>query len=495
MPWWGRLESRIVVAFLLLGTICVGSFSYLVRSTVDYFEAIGDEQTRRENELFELAQPFYEAMAEAKREAFVARTRGMALQLEKVEAEARESWLQTEVESQKDLLRAEVSSKGKVGTRIEGSGAAPCKPSCLEVPVEAPVDVIEGRLELVFGVDAGLQGRYQRLGELKREMGKVALAGDTAIAERDEVERGLIVALMVASALVLSVALFTGLVLARQTTRRVSELSAVMRRVAGGELTLRAPRTGMDEIGRLSAAFNGMLDELEQTRQKVAYLQRVGVWQDVAKRIAHEIKNPLTPIQLAVQQLREKDPGADEKFSALLRDSAEIVEDEIEGLRRLVTSFSHFAKVPEVRLERISLNRLLEEFERAYGHRSERAEEQLEIRDLGESAEPCWIDGDRQLLKHVLINLVENAILSAREGSRSPIHVRISFRMQAPPGGGSARRVELRVEDNGPGISQERRERVFEPYETSRASGTGLGLSDREESDPRPRRGGFRGRE
>jgi nitrogen fixation/metabolism regulation signal transduction histidine kinase len=216
-------------------------------------------------------------------------------------------------------------------------------------------------------------------------------------------------------------------------------------------------------LGQLAAAFNTMLDELEHTRRRIAYLQRVGAWQEMARRIAHEIKNPLTPIQLAVQQLREKDPGVDERFSQLLHDSVEIVEDEVESLRRMVTSFSQFAKVPEVELEPVALARVLSEFERAYGH----VDAELEVELPGEDLR---VSGDRQLLKQVLVNLVENAALSTAEAGVEQPRIRVHAIRESE-------RAVLVVEDNGPGIARERRELVFEPYETTRAHGTGLGLA------------------
>ena len=285
------------------------------------------------------------------------------------------------------------------------------------------------------------------------------------MAERDEVRRAVIAALTVASSLVLFVAILAGILIARRTTRKVSDLSEVMRRVASGDLSVRAPRLGADELGLLSSAFNTMLDELEHTRRRIAYLQRVGAWQEMARRIAHEIKNPLTPIQLAVQQLREKDPGNDPRFSALLRDSVEIVEDEVESLRRMVTSFSQFAKLPEVELEPVALALILLEFERAYTHVD--AELELEIGEDG-----LEVLGDRQLLKQVLVNLAENAALSAREAGVEQPQIRVSVQRLA-----DRQFACLIVEDNGPGIVAERRDLVFEPYETTRANGTGLGLA------------------
>ncbi|MCA8930565.1 MAG: HAMP domain-containing protein, partial [Alphaproteobacteria bacterium] len=199
------------------------------------------------------------------------------------------------------------------------------------------------------------------------------------LGDQGDVEAAVIEVVLLAGVLVLLVAIAAGVLVARATTRKATALSRVMARVAEGDLGVRAQARGRDELATLARAFNLMLDELAHAQQRVAYLQRIGAWQGMARRIAHEIKNPLTPIQLAVQQLRDKDPGLDERFSSLLADSAEIVEDEVESLRRMVTSFSQFAKVPEVRLRPEPLARVLEEFERAYGHLGEEGGGELTV--------------------------------------------------------------------------------------------------------------------
>jgi nitrogen fixation/metabolism regulation signal transduction histidine kinase len=330
------------------------------------------------------------------------------------------------------------------------------------------------QLTVTFAQSTDIDRRYQDLGALKRGLDYVAV--NDAVVDRGELEAAVFRAIGAASALVLMVAFIAGFILARATTRKLTVLSEVILRVAGGDLRARVPDLGQDELGQLGAAFNGMLDELDSAQRKVSYLQRVGAWQEMARRIAHEIKNPLTPIQLAVQQIREKDPGTSAAFTRLLLTSVEIVEDEIESLRRMVTSFSRFARVPEVQLEPVEIARVVGEFDRAYGHLTERDSDVLEVPPVPEG---LVILGDRQLLKQCLVNLVENAVLSQRE--RGPVHVRVSVRPVPPePGvdpGLAPTAAELRVDDNGPGIEPERRERVFEPYESTRKEGTGLGLA------------------
>jgi nitrogen fixation/metabolism regulation signal transduction histidine kinase len=471
-------------ALVAMGIVCVGASGYLVQLAAAYFEEIGDAQVETQRELVDIAQPFYEEMASAKVQAFEARSETYALRFAAERPLNVQSWAQALVDENRDVQGLRVRQPGRTDVIVGSIGSAGAEtteaPVTHEVLKRAPITG-GGTLEVSFGVEPGLAADYQRLGVIKRDLGKIDLAGEGAV-EQEEVARAVVVSLSVASGMVLFAAIVAGLIIGRQTTRKVSDISEVMRRVAQGDFGARAPRLGNDELGQLAAAFNGMLDELEQARETVGYLQRIGAWQDMARRIAHEIKNPLTPIQLAVQQIREKDPGHSEAFSRLLEDSVEIVEDEVEALRRMVTSFSQFAKVPEVKLEVVELERVLDEFERAYGHLSDRDEDELEIlrpRDAaparGRRGEPAMpaptrVMADRQLLKQVLVNLVENAVLSAREAGIDPVRVRVAaVRLGA--------RVEVRVEDNGPGVPRELRDRLFEPYETTREHGTGLGLA------------------
>jgi two-component system nitrogen regulation sensor histidine kinase NtrY len=478
-PWWGRLETRITISLVAIGIACVGASTWLVRLTVRYYDQLGSQQVEAEREAIDIAKQSYPLIASAQREAFDIKTELLARQLsalapEQALAHARE-WLDTSPSAQ-GVLELGLDLPGQPAAALTGSRGEDS--SWIRVPVSREVGQ-GGNLQITWAVDPSIAQRHQRIGELERDLGRVEVSdvgGEGQIVERNEVQRAVIAALGVASGLVLFSAVLAGILIARRTTRKVSDISRVMREVASGDTLVRAPRLGRDELGQLATAFNTMLDELELSRRRIAYLQRIGGWQDMARRIAHEIKNPLTPIQLAVQQLREKDPGHDERFSRLLRESVEIVEDEVESLRRMVTSFSQFARVPEVRLEPVELDRVVDEFERAYGHLSSSASSSQLSDDRLELVPPAQpglvVFGDRQLLKQVLVNLVENATLSIAEAGISPAHVRIST--GRVPGRPFAWVV---VEDNGPGIAVERREQVFEPYETTREHGTGLGLA------------------
>ncbi len=284
-----------------------------------------------------------------------------------------------------------------------------------------------------------------------------------------------------------------GILLARGVTRRINRLSAAINLVAAGDLSVRVPVTGSDELTELARTFNRMIGEISQSRSRIEFLQRISASQDMAQRLAHEIKNPLTPIQLAVQECHRKYGGEDARFRALLDTTLEIVEEEVGTLRRLVGDFSNFARLPQATLERADLGGFLRDCEGQLGH--------LEDPTLGDGpdAEPLatknveirWeapasrleVAIDRQMLRRVLINLVRNAVQAIRDHrgrtSRpsSPTlegdvlgHVLVSATSE-----GDGARID--VEDDGPGIASSVLGRVFDPYVTTKADGTGLGLA------------------
>ncbi len=464
IPWWGRLESRVVAALVSLGILCVGASGYLAQLTVRYFDTRLSVAWDRGERVVDAGQPLYAALVAAQKRAYLARTQALALELAAV-ADHDESHvravLQAAIAREQDVASITAHVPSRAPMSITADREAQAHAMLLS---QSATGARIGRPELYvvveFLIDTTIDSKYQTLGHLQREIRS----------ERQmqaNLDRAIFRVIGLASALVLSISCVIGFLLARTTTRKAGRLSAVIGRVAAGDLGARASELGNDELGQLASAFNHMLDELDTAQRKLAYLQRIGAWQEMARRIAHEIKNPLTPIQLAVQQLRDKDPGTSAEFSRLLTASAEIVEDEVEALRRMVTSFSRFAKVPEVVLEPVDLSSLLDEFARAYGHLTEREQDTLE---LVLPSQQTTILGDRQLLKQVLVNLVENAVLSAREAAVGSVHVRLSTRDRATS-------IEIVVEDNGPGIAADRLDSIFEPYETTREHGTGLGLA------------------
>lgn len=268
-----------------------------------------------------------------------------------------------------------------------------------------------------------------------------------------------------------------GILLARGVTKRINRLGAAMNLVAQGDLTARVPVTGTDELTELAFGFNRMLDEISQTRARLEFLQRLGAWQEMAQRLAHEIKNPLTPIQLAVQECHRKYAGEDGKYRSLLDTTLEIVEEEVATLRRLVSNFSNFARLPHSELRDGSLREFVLECSSQLGHLEDEGE------PIGEDARRTnvtidWrvptgelpVAVDRQMLRRVVVNLVRNAVQAIRGARGEGGTVRVSAEAE---GQGAV----LYIDDDGPGIPDELQARVFEPYFTTKSDGTGLGLA------------------
>jgi len=297
-------------------------------------------------------------------------------------------------------------------------------------------------------------------------------------------ERSYLLAFTALLCLTIVAAIGVGSLLARGVSRRIAELARATRLVGEGDLNIRVPEGGGDEIADLASAFNRMLGEVESSRARIEYLQRISAWQEMARRLAHEIKNPLTPISLAVQEIHRRYAGSDPEYQRLVDTTLEIVEDEVGTLRRLVGEFSDFARLPQASLFRADLAEFLREQALRFGVRSgerDSGETALdELLSLRQAADikmefvvpegVCEALIDAQMLRRVLFNLVRNAAQALLAGPSGDRRVRVRLA-----------RVgdfwNLDVDDNGPGIPVELRETVFDPYVTTKDDGTGLGLS------------------
>ena len=338
-------------------------------------------------------------------------------------------------------------------TRSRGEGEWRDVPARVELPGG-------GTLECVFAIEAQY---FADLAE-SRDLAE-GVKGLAAL--RSEIRRSYVRAfgaLLVGWALAAAV---LGIWLARRTTRRVSDLVTAVQRLAGGDLLVQVdPGSDADEVSGLARAFNEMVREVRESRDRIVYLEKISGWQEVARRLAHEIKNPLTPMQLAFQQLQarfEQGGAGHPAFGKLLGDVGEIVREEIGTLERLVNEFSGFAKLPDVRTEPADLADFLEEFL----HQSPQLAAEAAV-EVSRAPGPFPVALDRTLMRRVLANLCANAVEASRPG-RAALHLAVA----REPG-----RAVLTVADEGPGVDPSLRDRIFDPYFTTKAgTGTGLGLA------------------
>ncbi len=328
----------------------------------------------------------------------------------------------------------------------------------------------------------------KRLDELEKS-GEFLQTYHELEASRGELSKDYLNAFKVLIALTALITTLLGIILARGVTKRINRLGLAINLVAQGDLSVRVPVTGSDELTEVARSFNRMMAEIAQSRARLEYLQRMASWQEMAQRLAHEIKNPLTPIQLAVEQCHQKYGGEDPKFRQLLDTTLEIVEEEVGTLRRLVSNFGNFAQLPTAELKLASLRDFLRDCRDQLGHLedpslgADSADAEAIVTQnvdidwrLPKDSLPAAID--RQMLRRVLVNLVRNSVQAIRDarvskgrGEEEALgRVRVSA-VKTSAG------VDVMVEDDGPGIDEEQRARVFDPYFTTKTDGTGLGLA------------------
>jgi two-component system nitrogen regulation sensor histidine kinase NtrY len=303
---------------------------------------------------------------------------------------------------------------------------------------------------LAWSAPIGPLGMTRISDEYRQARETVARAGSR------DLRRGFLYTFVLLAGSVWLVSLLLLVLMAHHASRPIRQLTAGLGRLAGGDLSLRLATRRGDEIGRAVQAFNHMAAQLEQSRNRLVYLTQLASWQHLARKMAHELKNSLTPIRLTFEEIVARNPG-----DAFIEQAARIVIDEVESLERRVRAFSEFAAEPPVRSAAVPVNAALEEriaFLKA-------AHPEVAYNVVLSGADPAAL-ADEDLLKGVLSNLLENAAEAAGPGGA------VLARTSAEGG-----RVAIEIHDSGPGLSAEARQSLFEPAISFKKRGMGLGLS------------------
>jgi signal transduction histidine kinase len=261
-------------------------------------------------------------------------------------------------------------------------------------------------------------------------------------------------------------ALVVAVLLARSLGRPIAELAAEARKVASGEARPLRVRGG-GEIADLAQAFDKMLEDLEATRRRLAATSRVAAWREVARRVAHEVKNPLAPIRAAVETLRRLRAREDPEFEAYFDEATRTVLDEVHRISNIVTEFTSFARLPPPRPQELDVVELARHVAALHKPAAKAA---IDVVVERSGRDVPLVRADRDQIVQVLTNLVQNA-LDAVGSLGDQGRVRITV---APEGADS---VAVTFTDNGPGVAPEIAARLFEPYATTKSHGTGLGLA------------------
>jgi signal transduction histidine kinase len=248
-----------------------------------------------------------------------------------------------------------------------------------------------------------------------------------------------------------------------RVTRPVRRLAESAARVATGDWGANVESSSADEIGQLARAFNRMTRELVAQRERVVQAERVAAWRELARRLAHELKNPLFPLQITVENMQRARERHPEQFDEVFREGAATLLAELANLKQIVARFSDFAKMPAPQMQPVSFNELVNDtlklFEPQLAQARVRANAALDPRLRPVQADPEQMTG-------VMRNLILNAIDAMPEGGT------LTVRTTALEGG-----VCLEVSDTGQGLTPEECSRLFTPYYTTKTHGTGLGLA------------------
>jgi two-component system, NtrC family, nitrogen regulation sensor histidine kinase NtrY len=253
---------------------------------------------------------------------------------------------------------------------------------------------------------------------------------------------------------------------AARVTRPVEQLAAAVREVAAGNLHTEVEVISKDEVGDLAEAFNRMTRELLEQKERLIQTERVAAWRELARRLAHELKNPLFPLQLTVENLIRAHQQSPEIFEEIFRESSVTLLAEISNLKQIIYRFSEFSKMPQPQLQRVQMNDVVRGVARLFQAQleSRNGAEIINRLDLEENLEP--IAADPELLHRALSNLVLNAMDAMPQGGTLTLRTWQDLD-----------RVYIDVGDTGAGLTPEECERLFTPYYTSKQRGTGLGLA------------------
>jgi signal transduction histidine kinase len=283
-------------------------------------------------------------------------------------------------------------------------------------------------------------------------------------ADAREVRRDLLKSFAGVAPIALLAALAVGLVLAARIAGPIRDLAERAESISAQHARPITVLEERDETRRMTLAFDQMLDALEASDRRRLAAERIAAWEEIAKRLAHEIKNPLSPIKLAVENLRRSKERAPAAFEEAFQVETQTILEEVGSLRALVDEFAQFARLPRPRAAACDPRTIVEQALALFAGRIESMRVAVTIDD---AKAPGTIEVDAEQIGRLLKNVVANA-LDAMEGAGER-RLGVAVRTVGD-------RVELSVSDTGRGFDAETLRRVFEPYFTTRAEGGGTGL-------------------
>ncbi len=263
---------------------------------------------------------------------------------------------------------------------------------------------------------------------------------------------------------IILVSVLMSVYLSKNITKPVLELSDAVRNVSGGNFDISLYRDSDDELGILFKSFNRMVYELNRNRRIEYQKQRLEAWREMARQVVHEIKNPLTPIQLSAERIRKRYIENHPDIRNIIMAGTETIVEEVGVLKNILHEFTEFARLPEMKPVKTDINALVESCVNFFsGH------EQVAFHaEIDRRIPEIYID--KNLIKQTLNNLIQNAIDAV--GKSGTIYVRTQF-----VAGEGVDLARISIRDDGVGIMERDREKIFNPGFSTKSTGTGLGLA------------------
>ncbi|TAL30951.1 MAG: HAMP domain-containing protein [Spirochaetes bacterium] len=277
-------------------------------------------------------------------------------------------------------------------------------------------------------------------------------------------ETGVGVFLLVLSIVIILLSIGVSLVLSRNITRPVLALEEAARAVASGRFDIELRRDSQDELSLLFDSFNKMVRQLEESRTVMFHTQKLEAWRDMARKLVHEIKNPLTPIRLSAERIQKRYSENHPEIGSIVMTGTDTIIEEVKVLMNMLSEFTRFARLPEINPVLEDLNPAVEACINFF-HGSEGVRFHL---DLAQGIPRLLLD--KGLIRQALTNVVQNSIDAL--GGTGNVYIR-TWREDGPAGA----RAFVSVRDDGPGIKPGDLEKIFEPTFSTKAHGTGLGLT------------------
>jgi signal transduction histidine kinase len=272
--------------------------------------------------------------------------------------------------------------------------------------------------------------------------------------------------------LTLILVVFIGIFLSRRISSPIESLAEATDKLGQGDLTYRIPRSTRDELGDLVDSFNRMAQDIASGRDQVVRAEKDAAWREMARQVAHEIKNPLTPMKLAAQQILRAWDDQHPDMDRIVHRAGETIVRQVENLRLIASDFGDFARISVGEVRLISINETVRDALALYAGLAERG---IRIEEDTATDLPP-VRADAEGLQRMLINLLQNSVQALEPGGGGLITVRTrptTVRFE----GEDLAFVEIAVIDDGPGIPTANRDRVFEPNFSTKSGGTGLGLA------------------